>query len=301
MSMERTQKPLHIPEQAGERATLQEHQQALCVLLREFDRVCTKLDIPYVLFAGTLLGAVRHQDFIPWDDDLDVLMRRADYDRFMREAPEVVDSESFFLQREFTAHWPMFFSKLRLNGTTCLEKYHPKDPQIHQGVYMDIFPCDNAFESRFGRTVQFVCSKVVIAKSLYREGYYTKSKLKKAFMLLCRALPCKPFHRVVKGPKKTGQYVHCFLGGASKLHKSVLPADALEKQIRLPFGSDEFAAPEDYDSILRILYQDYMTLPPAEERKCKEHALLVDLTRSFEHYRSYRDGMEFDNPTRSIR
>ena len=57
-------------------ATLQEHQQALLVLLKEFDRVCRKLDIPYILFAGSMLGAVRHQGFIPWDDDLDILMLR---------------------------------------------------------------------------------------------------------------------------------------------------------------------------------------------------------------------------------
>ena len=64
---------------AKESATLQAHQQALYTLLQEFDRVCRALDIPYVIFAGTLLGAVRHQGFIPWDDDLDVLIhQRAD-------------------------------------------------------------------------------------------------------------------------------------------------------------------------------------------------------------------------------
>ena len=62
-------------------ASLQEHQQALLVLLREFDRVCRALEIPYILFAGSLLGAVRHQGFIPWDDDIDVMMLRKDYDR----------------------------------------------------------------------------------------------------------------------------------------------------------------------------------------------------------------------------
>lgn len=94
------------------------HQQALHTLLVEFDRVCRALEIPYVLYAGTLLGAVRHQGFIPWDDDLDVLMLREDYDRFLREAPGVLDTETFFLQKEFSDHWPLFFSKLRLNGTT---------------------------------------------------------------------------------------------------------------------------------------------------------------------------------------
>ena len=298
--MDTTRKP-NLPEQKGERATLQEHQQALFVLLQEFDRVCKKLDIPYTLFAGTLLGAVRHQDFIPWDDDLDVLMHRKDYRRLLQEAPEILDTERFHLQREFTEHWPMFFSKLRLNGTTCLEKYHPKDDEMHQGVYMDIFPCDNAYSSKMGRMFQFACSKVIIAKSLDAEGYYTKSKKKKIFMRLCRLLPRKPFHRIVRGPNKIGKQVHCFLGGASKFGRSVFPASVLEEKIPLPFGDGEFSASKQYDEILSTLYGDYMTLPPVEERKCKEHALLVDLNKDYTHYRHYRDNMEFETVTRSIR
>lgn len=295
--METIQKPV----QTGEKATLQEHQKALYVLLWEFDRVCKKLDIPYMLFAGTLLGAVRHRGFIPWDDDLDVLMHRKDYLRLLREAPGILDTETFYLQQEFTEHWPMFFSKLRLNGTTCLEKYHPKDPHIHQGVYMDIFPCDNAYSGKLGRKFQFACSKVVIAKSLDAEGYYTKSKKKKIFMFLCRLLPRKPFHRIVRGPKKTGAYVHCFLGGASKFSRSVFSASVLDCKIRLPFEQGEFSAPEQFDQILSTLYGDYMTLPPVEERKCKEHALLLDLNRDYTHYKNYRDNMEFETVTRSIR
>ena len=120
------------------------HQQALLTLLQEFDRVCKALDIPYLLFAGTMLGAVRHQGFIPWDDDLDIMMLRSDYDRFMAEAEQVLDKDTFYLQKEFSEHWPLFFSKLRLNGTTCLEKYHPKDPMTHQGIYMDISPATAA-------------------------------------------------------------------------------------------------------------------------------------------------------------
>lgn len=287
--------------QKGDLATLEEHQNALFCLLREFDRVCTALNISYCLYAGTLLGAVRHQGFIPWDDDLDVVMRREDYMRFMKEAPGVLDRERFFLQQEFSEHFPMFFSKLRLNGTTCLEKYFPKDPLVHQGVYMDIFPCDNAFDSKFGRYLQFACSKVVIAKSLDAEGYVTDSLLKKVFIALCRFLPKGIFHAIVLGPKQPGTYVHCFLGGASRFSKSVFPAGYFGKTRTLPFGAGEFSVPEYYGEVLTVLYGDYMVIPPVEDRKCKQHALLVDLKRSYEHYKNYRDGMVFEVHTRSIR
>lgn len=287
--------------QEGELATLQEHQQALKCLLTEFDRVCRKLDIPYFLFAGTLLGAVRHKGFIPWDDDLDVLMKRRDYERFLKQAPELLDRERFYLQGEFSQHWPMFFSKLRLNGTTCLETYHPKDPMLHRGVYMDLFPCDNAFGSRLGRLLQFAASKVVIAKGLYANGYITDSKAKKLFMGFCRVLPRSLFHRIVRGPKKTGQLVHCFLGGASKFSRSVFPSRCLTQCVQLPFEEGQFCGPVGYDEILKTLYNDYMRIPSEEERRCKEHAVLVDLTRSWEHYRTYHDEMKFETITRSIR
>lgn len=287
--------------QEGPQATLKEHQSALYGLLCEFDRVCKALDIPYFLFAGTLLGAVRHKGFIPWDDDLDVMMHRRDYERFMKEAPQVLDRERFFLQQEFSEHFPMFFSKLRLNGTTCLEKYYPKDPLVHQGVYMDIFPCDHAFDSRPGRLLQFLSSKVVIAKGLDAEGYVTDSRLKKTVMALCRVLPGKFFRRIVRGPANKGKTLHCFLGGASKYKSSVFPAQWLETQLPLQFEDGQFPAPKGYDAVLKVLYGDYMELPPEGERKCKQHALLVDLARSYEQYSSYRDGVRFETLTRSIR
>jgi lipopolysaccharide cholinephosphotransferase len=290
----KTQKP---PVEWDHRA----HQMAVYSLLREFDRVCRILEIPYVIFAGTLLGAVRHQDFIPWDDDLDVLMFREDYVRFLREADKVLDREKFFLQKEFSDHWPMFFSKLRLNGTACLEKFHPRDPETHQGVYMDIFPCDNALSSGLGRKMQFLCSKVVIAKSLDRRGYDTRSLGKKVFMGLCRLLPMKPFLAATKMGSKESSVVHSFLGAAHGYDKNVYPRMLFAKQCRIKFHDGDFPAPEDYDSLLRQLYGDYMRIPDPEEREVKQHALLVDLENSYEIYRHYRDDMEFTVLTRSIR
>lgn len=282
-------------------AALPEIQEALYTLLREFDRVCRELSIPYVLFAGTMLGAVRHQDFIPWDDDLDVMMLREDYERFLREADSVLDREKFYLQKEFSDHWPMFFSKLRLNNTACLEKYHPKDPECHQGVYMDIFPCDNAAKSRLGRKIQFYASKVVIAKSLDARGYETNSPVKKLFMTLCRILPRKPFLSITKGSGLDTELVHDFLGGSSRFEKSVFERRYFLDRQAAAFRDGQFPIPAEYDALLTILYGDYMALPPEEARAVKQHAILVDLHNSYEKYANYRDGMQFDVLTRSIR
>lgn len=277
------------------------HQQALNALLTEFDRVCRALDIPYVLFAGTLLGAVRHRGFIPWDDDLDVLMLRSDYDRFLREADTVLDREKFFLQKEFSEHWPLFFSKLRLNNTACLEKFHPKDEEMHQGIYMDIFPLDNAFSSEIGRKIQFFASKVVIAKALDKRGYDTDSKGKKLFMAVCRLMPLKPFLSLAKAGKDDSPMVHSFFGAAHGYEKNVYKRALFVNRTTGTFAGKNYPIPAEFDALLHTLYGDYMQLPPPEARVCKQHAILVDAEHSWEEYRHYRDNMKFDVYTRSIR
>lgn len=290
-----------MTENSERREPLTAHQEALVSLLQEFDRVCKALDIPYVLFAGTLLGAVRHQGFIPWDDDLDVLMLRADYDRFLAEAPTVLNTDDFYLQKEFSEHWPMFFSKLRMNGTTCLEKFHPKDKRMHQGIYMDIFPCDDADGTAPGRRTQFAASKVVIAKALDKRGYDTDSTAKKWMMALCRLLPQTPFLKRVKSGRSDGAVVHTFLAAARSYDKNVIPRRFLTERCEVTFEGDTYPAPADYDGCLRMLYGDYTELPPPEERVCKQHAILVDTQHSYEDYADYRDGMSFEVYTRSVR
>ena len=283
------------------KSDIQGHQRAILEILAEFDRICTLNQIPYCLFAGTLLGAVRHKGFIPWDDDLDVLMFRKDYERFLRTADQYLDQSRVFFQAEFSEHWPMFFSKLRLNGTACLERYHPKDLECHQGIYMDIFPCDDAADSEILRRWQFLCSKVVIAKSLRARGYDTDSLRKKIFISICRVLPLKPFMSVCRKSRPHSKYVHTFLASAKSYSKNVLPREWILEKTQMEFEGRMYPCPAHADSLLTCLYGDYRTLPPESERKCKKHALLVDVHSSYQEYVHYRDGMRFDVLTRSIR
>ena len=286
--------------QKGETATLEEHQAALYALLLEFDRVACALGTPYFIFAGTLLGAVRHKGFIPWDDDLDILMMREDYDRFLREAPTLV-GEQFFLQPEFSEHFPMFFSKLRINHTTCLEKHYPKDKETHQGVYIDIFPCDNACKTRLGRIFQFCCSKVIIAKGLDARGYSNDKGLKKPFMRLCRLLPMAPFRRIVECRGKQSPWLHSFLGGASRYSRNVYKRAWFEGTERVTFCGRQYPAPVQYRQVLTTMYDDYMQMPSEEDRIVKSHNVLVDLNHDYTYYKDVQEGMKWDVHIRSIR
>lgn len=285
-----------------ETTLLREHQCAMLSLLHQVDAVCARHGIRYMLFAGTLLGAVRHAGFIPWDDDLDIVMLRDDYERFLDAAERELDPQRFYVQREFSAHWPMFSSKLRLNGTTCLEKYHPRDPAQHQGVYIDIFPCDALSDSRWMQKLQFYASKIVIAKSLDRRGYETDSLRKKLFIRACRLLPLGPFRRLATGRRRSPtRMVHTFFGGSSRFEKSVYPLVWFTDTARARFEDRDYPVSAHADALLRRLYGDYMQLPPESERRSKEHVLKLDLERSYECWLDWQRQQKITEYTRSIR
>ena len=281
---------------------LSPHQAALLSMLKDFDRVCGAHGIPYVLFSGTALGAVRHQGFIPWDDDVDVMLLRPDYERFFSEAAQDLNPEKYYVQREFGPHWPMQFSKLRLNGTTCMEKYHPRDPAQHQGVYLDVFPCDNLRPGELTRRLQYLAARVVVAKALYQRGYETKSPVKKAFMQLCRLLPREPFHRfAMDRSHDDSRMVHSFFGCGTKYGKNVFPRSWLTQRTLLPFEDGVFPVSAHWEALLTRLYGDFRRLPSPEERRIKEHVAILDLDRPYQYYIEAHRGMRFGTLTRSIR
>ena len=279
----------------------QDHRKIMLELLREIDRICTEHGISYMLFAGSALGAVRHRGFIPWDDDLDVIMLREEYDRFLRYAPEELGKE-YFLQKEYSEHWPMFFSKLRKNGTACMEKLVPRDRCQHQGIYVDIFPADRLSDSALLARLQFAAAKVVIAKSLYRRGYLTNSFGKKLFMCFCRLLPAEPFRRLaqLRGHTKTKR-VHSFFGASRRFSKSVYPRRWFTETRRMPFEDGEYPVSSSFDELLRTLYGDYLTPSPPAEREVKVHAVLVDPEHSYEDYLDWQAKQQYNVYTRSIR
>ena len=271
-------------------------------MLQEVDRVCKKNNINYMLFAGTMLGAVRHKGFIPWDDDLDILMLRSEYERFLQIAEKSLNLKKYYLQKEYTPHWPMFFSKLRCNGTACIERYVPKDEYTHMGVYIDIFPCDNLYKNKFMRKLQFAASKIVIAQSLGKRGYLTNSILKKIVILISSMIPTnrlKLFVEYKKGNKS--DMVHTFFGGASQYAKNIYPRNWLSQTQPCQFMDGLFPIPVGYDEILTQLYGDYMIPLPEDKRGQKEHAEIVDLYNAYTAYTGIQKNMHFQEYTRSIR
>ena len=284
------------------KSTLRDHQLIMLDLLHQVDMICKKHNIPYYLFAGSLLGAVRHSGFIPWDDDVDVIMLRSDYNRFLSVAEKELDAANYFLQKEYSAHWPLHWSKIRRNGTTCLEKYYPKDLKTHLGIFIDVFPCDALSNSFLISRLQFIASKIIIAKSLNARGYITKSFVKRAVLACSKLFPLKALTNLVqlRGATDT-ESVHVFLGGGKRYKNSVFPRIWLEHQKVLTFEDDLFSVPEKYDALLTTLYGNYWIIPPEEERKNKEHSFFVDTEHSYETHLELYQTITFDVLTKSIR
>jgi lipopolysaccharide cholinephosphotransferase len=265
--------------------------QALLKLLIEFDRVCHHEGIPYQLGAGTLLGAVRHRGFVPWDDDIDVCLLRSDYERFLKIASSLL-SPGFLLQHQgVEPKYPLLFAKMMLSDTEFITPEY-QTLGIHQGIYIDIFPFDEVRPHQvlgkihFGMTHYVSIARVILLAGRSRElGINRTPVLRKGIQcchLLLRCLGQKRFDRLTiwlatiysREPATsccyTPAYVTCLVsGGLSRTRqlRRVRSIKAFTHTIYAEFCGYQFPIPSNYDEVLTKLYGDYRQLPPLEQRR----------------------------------
>lgn len=244
-------------------------------ILLEFQRVCEKHGLRWYLTAGTLLGAVRHKGFIPWDDDVDVAMPRADYDRLAAACEADLSEQYFFQDYKSQPNFPYYFSKICKNGTRV---YEPslEDVDIHKGVYIDIFPLDVCPDGAGCATVLFKGVQLLDCAVLSQVGRrfvcgYSKWYMRAAYGVL-RHLPRKWLFALREWLRKgmvfgaSGE-VLCTVGGRHGYPRETYRTSWFEPVRELPFEGCMFPAPSGWDELLRNMYGDYMTLPPVEERE----------------------------------
>lgn len=260
-------------------------QLVLLEMLIQIDEICQKNNIKYSLSSGTVLGAVRHKGFIPWDDDLDLMLMRDEYEKFLRIPQEAFSSRGLTLQKEYDKTWPLTFSKVRKNNTTYIERRLDVLEGAHLGVYIDIFPVDNLSDNALHATMQWHIFHLLAAKCLGKRGYKTNLLKKKFAMSISRFLPAEPMLKFVKNEKDTDtKNVHSFLGAAVVREKTIYPRNLFESYTEIDFEGKMFPVISGYKEYLEITYGDYMTLPSEEERQAALHAEVVDLNTSYEVY-----------------
>ena len=248
---------------------LEELHKAMLDMLVDIDRVCRKNNIAYFLSAGTLLGAVRHQGFIPWDDDADIMMPRKDYDRFLSIAANELGPYYFVQYHDTEPYYRHTFAKIRRNGTACIIQDH-RHIRMHQGIFVDVFPLENVYCSNTSRKLFWWIGAVtdkLCALSVARlpEKYRWLSSLK-WIVELC----FKPsfFSRVSNSliraiQPEESSHLLCVMG-STKLRP--LPISWIGKGRDAPFGGRLLRVPDNPESYLQCLYGDFMRFPPVDQR-----------------------------------
>lgn len=245
-------------------------QKLILYIADEVIRICNKYNISYVIIGGTLLGAVRHKGFIPWDDDFDIGMTRQEYERFLEVCPGELDKNIFFLQTADTEkNFAYCMAKVQLLGTEVIEDFSI-GVDIHHGIFVDIFPYDNLpdgklrrrcflFRNQFLKTMLWIKCGYGVRDHSGRLGYKVLNFLGK--FLSTEKLKYKRYHLLTK--YANGEMKDCFTGDYPM---ELVKKDWLRQQEKYQFEGREYQGIAAFDNYLEDLYGDYMQLPPENER-----------------------------------
>lgn len=255
-------------------------------ILDVIHKVCLDYNLRYSLAYGTLLGAVRHEGFIPWDDDIDLMMPREDYEKLLAVWNEAAP-KGYILQNTRTASdFSQNFTKIRKDNTTFLQDEAERTKRYHKGIFVDIFPGDRAAQGKLGQKLQYAACAINL---LYSRGHLsgTGGVVGAAEKLLLKA----PRSRYAALRENAEKWIRRWNGDSSLPYvfpstiawsRRYYPADLFENMGTIVFNGKRYMCVSDPDSILRLDYGDYMQLPPEEERVWKHHPVLIDFEHNYE-------------------
>lgn len=254
-------------------------------MLIEIDRICKMNNIPYYLAYGSALGAVRHKGFIPWDDDIDIIMLRDDYKKFGKLVQKELRRDMFFQNVYTDKEYPFPFSKVRKNGTAYVE-CGMETLHIHHGIFIDIFPLDYIPKRRLNRYIQRIYAEwlwLLMSKNRNVHGIkrclvsllnlgLTEDKYLKRIRTLEEKIECKASER-------SSQLALMSYGGRARYAKEYFEANDFI-DINIEFEGKEFSIMSGYDNFLKIAYGDYMQIPP-EDKRVKHQAFYVNCEKEY--------------------
>ena len=252
---------------------IKELQEVQLEIALEVKRICDKFNFQYFLIGGTLIGAVRHKGFIPWDDDFDLGMPRKDYVKFIQCCSKELNAKYFLHCHETDPKYWFNYAKVRKNGTLFEEKSITKI-DTHKGIFIDIFPLDNVI-GPFSRQLELQSVLVrELALIIYQKRgldiKYSLNRKQRILFLIMKMIKIASVAKLqlrimtIYINRSTAYWVSF---GSNYSHiTETMPKDKYLPSKDLEFEGTLFKVPADYDYVLTRLFDDYMVLPPVEQR-----------------------------------
>lgn len=247
-------------------------------ILLEIDRICIKHNIRYYLAYGTTIGAIRHNGFIPWDDDADIHMFKEDYEKFKKVCKTELDKKYFFQDEESDKGYKSYLPKIRMNNTAFVEGW-AKDWDMHHGIYVDIFILDKCPKNK---NIQDLNIKIRKNTEFTRRGIYNKENTKGFVKNAIRP--------IVKNNIVLNLWKSCVYNICKKDENlcidindfgNIFPAKVFGNPRRVEFEGHMLNVPEKAEEYLTYYYGDYMTLPPKEKRVSHHNIIYIDLNNEY--------------------
>lgn len=257
-----------------------------CILniAQYIDEFCRNNQIEYCLMGGSALGAVRHDGFIPWDDDLDVFMTPDNYEKFRALFNEKGDKEQYYLQELGAADGMVITAKVRLNNSTYIEDI-VKDWDIHHGVYVDIFILHTCPDNCIKRYWQYFWAKYLIVKGLANKEYKRKGGVVNNVIRGFKILPKRfllryGLQQVYRFRNESSKYRCNFLGKAL-LRNGMYKSEYFQSTKRHAFELIELNVPANVEDFLYERFGDYMKIPDIGRIMYEQHALEWNVNETF--------------------
>ena len=257
-------------------------------MLNEFKRVCKKYNLKYFAFCGTLLGAVRHKGFIPWDDDIDICMPRADYDLLTKVYFNEF-SHPYFMQTPYSdKNYAYSFAKLR-NINTCFASASFIECPMNQGVFIDIFPLDETTiegcNERAEKIINILkyCSAYMSKDNKCIKNKHSEFALKTTFSPGDNIKFYEEIQKIAmskSGPEST--HFSCEVCTFYSSEKRIWPKEFFSECMDLPFCNTTIRVPKYFDEVLKVTYNDYMQLPPIDSRGAWHIGVIKNLDEKFD-------------------
>jgi lipopolysaccharide cholinephosphotransferase len=260
----------------------------LIAMISTFHDVCVQNGLVYYIIGGTMLGAVRHKGFIPWDDDIDIGMPRKDYDILIEKAKDLFDRDYLIKSYASDPSFEYQFAKLFDSNTTLIEYLSYKKEGVVGGIYVDIFPIDGLGNTRSEAASRF--NKCVIISKLIRYkimNCVSPKYLGRILQVLLRPIDLISLRRMFDWYLNKHEYCKCDyvanILGAWGL-KEIMPRSHFGNPTEYLFEGLKLLGPEKADEYLSSLYGDYMTLPPLGKRQSHHKSIYVNLDLPFAKY-----------------